>query len=86
MPKDRNEQEAYSRNVGFEYRAAFSGEYILYEGWAYPTGQATSEDALVWQIIKHTHDGNGNLTKSSWADYNDTFNKSWTLKTGYSYA
>ena len=84
--KQRNEQESYSRNVGFEYRAEFSGNNILYEGWAFPTSFATDESALIWQIIKHTHDADGNLTKSSWANYNDAFDKSWILRANYLYA
>ena len=89
MPKEHAEQETYTRNKGFEYRAWFSGGYILYEGWAYPTGNtgsATDEGALVWQILKHTHDGDGNLTKSSWANHDDSFIFSWTLRATYTYA
>ena len=86
MPKQILENLAYCRNVGFEYRAEYSGGYILYEGWAYPNGQATNEGSLIWEIIKHTHDGDGNLTKSSWANYDDAFNKSWTLRASYTYA
>ena len=86
-PKNRNEFEGYNRNVGFEYRATFTAtNNVEYEGWAYPTGRATDEGALVWQIVKHSYDTSGNLTKSSWADYTDAFIKSWTLKGNYNYA
>ena len=50
MPKQILENLAYCRNVGFEYRAEYSGGYILYEGWAYPNGQATNEGSLIWEI------------------------------------
>ena len=86
MPFLRNEQQVYSRNQGFEYRAEFSGGNILYEGWAIPTNSATDESALAWQIIKHTHNSDNNLTKSSWANYSDAFDKSWTSRGTYKYA
>ena len=86
MAKRRNEQETVGRNMGFEYRAEYVGGNITYEGWAEPTSFVTNESALVWQIIKHSYDASNNLTKSSWANYSDEFNKSWTARGDYSYA
>lgn len=64
MSKQRNEQETYTRNRGFTYRADFDGgRRVIYEGWAEAN---VSETTAGWQIVKHTYVSN-RLTESNWA-------------------
>ena len=72
MGKQRNETESYNRNIGFSYRADFSGgTRVIYEGWAYP---GSAEGDAVWQIVKHTYNASSRLTASNWAKFTNNSN------------
>ena len=83
MAKNRNEQENYTRNVGFDLRQAYNTDgTILYVGYAYPK---TTDDELKWQIFKCAYDASKRLTHRRYGNGTDNFDKSWTLRTSYDY-
>lgn len=83
MPKYHNEQESYSRDVGFDIALAYdSSSNIEYVGKCYPGG---STSQAVWSIFKLTYDGSGNITLLRWADGSDQFNKKWSDYLTYTY-
>ena len=89
MPKDRNEQTVYSRNIGYDMKIAIGtagyangkNEYI---GFA-TAGSATS--SAVWQIYKLEYDSSGRVLSRRYADGTDDFTKIWdsASRTGYNY-
>lgn len=82
--KNRNEVESYNRNVGFFYVAEYDvNNRVTYEGWAYPSNVAINQSSSIFQICKHTYDGNGNLTQTDWANNSDDFSFAWSLRATY---
>ena len=57
---------------------------ITYEGFAMPDDGA--KDKLVWAIRKYTYTG-GNTQPDTiiWADGENTFDKTWSLRATYTY-
>ena len=64
MPKRLNEVTAMIRYEPFEMRIEYSGDDILYVGWASP--DTLVSDAL-WMIAKFTT-VSGNVTAIEWAN------------------
>jgi len=65
MPSQRNEQEVYTRNRGFRYKAFYNANgRVEYEMWA--DAHVLSSEAK-WQIIKHTYNASNRITNSEWA-------------------
>ena len=97
MGKNRNEQESYTRYVGFDqlisYDASGRQEYV---GLAYPvSANASATPAVVvgpastdsaWSIFKITYDGSGRMTSRRYADGTDDFDKVWDDRATYTYA
>ena len=84
MTKLRNEQETYSRNIGFDmlisYDASKRTEYV---GLAYTGAKSSSAS---WSIYKLTYDvTSGGVDTRRYADGTDDFTKIWDSRTTYDY-
>lgn len=87
MSKNRNEEEVYSRNVGFNLRVAYTAEGRQeYIGMAYPKASGTTDSEAIWSIYKLTYDSSGRNTHRYYADGTDAFTKVWDSRASYTYA
>jgi len=83
MPKVRNEQESYSREMGLDQKIEWdASNNAIYVGRAFP-GALVSDAA--WQIYKMEWDVSNNMTSLRWADKTDAFIKAWGSRNTYSY-
>ena len=55
----------------------------IYLGYAAP---GSSENSLVWMIVKNTYDASNYMTASNFAGGEPTFERSWSLRTSYVYS
>ena len=83
MAQSRTETPVYSRDQGLTQRVEYDVDNnAIYVGRAEP---GSGESELKWQIYKMTY-VSGNMTALNWAQGNDNFNYSWTLRSSYTYS
>lgn len=83
MGKIRNEQETYSRDMGFDQKIEYDvSNNPIYVGRTFPNVQTSTAS---WQIYRMKYDSNNNMTDLRWADGNDKFDKIWDNRATYTY-
>jgi len=86
MPKGRQEQPTYSREMGFDMRMAYdSSNREEYVGYAFAESPAAKDSESKWQIMKLAYNTAGGVTHRRYADGSDDFDKTWENRTSYIY-
>lgn len=64
-------------------RVEYQGTVLVYVGQASP---GSDEDAELWNIKKIFYDGNGNVTKTGFANGNVKYQERWSQRATYTYS